>query len=142
MRRKLILVVVLSLVSLIFLSGCFIVRPIAKVTELINNFKRYWELESSLGLSGIYTEPAHVGAMTYNRSQIEGLYGLLFFAKDVTSFNFLSDRDISFNSDLTAADVTFLARANYADGTSYEHYYEWEVIKVGSKWYINYSNGL
>lgn len=142
MKRSTFALSVAGLLVVFLLSGCFIITPMVGVSNLINDFEKYWEQESIVALGALYTEPAFVGGTSYTRDQIASLYGLIFLIKDVSYFQFLSDKNISFKTGLNEADVTFLARIGYMDGTFVENNYNWTVVKIGNKWYITQSNSL
>ena len=142
MKRSTFALSVAGLLVVFLLSGCFIITPMVGVSNLINDFEKYWEQESIVALGALYTEPAFVGGTSYTRNQIASLYGLIFLIKDVSYFQFLSDKNISFKTGLNEADVTFLARIGYMDGTFVENNYNWTVVKIGNKWYITQSNSL
>ncbi|HOI35215.1 MAG TPA: hypothetical protein PLU98_08240 [Mesotoga infera] len=142
MKRSTFALSIAGLLVVFLLSGCFIITPMVGVSNLINDFEKYWEQESIVALGALYTEPAFVGGTSYTRNQIASLYGLIFLKKDVSYFQFLSDKNISFKTGLNEADVTFLARIGYMDGTFVENNYSWTVVKIGNKWYITQSNSL
>lgn len=142
MKRSTFALSVAGLLVVFLLSGCFIITPMVGVSNLINDFEKYWEQESYVALGALYTEPAFVGGTSYTRDQIASLYGLIFLIKDVSYFQFLSDKNISFKTGLNEADVTFFARIGYMDGTFVENNYSWTVVKIGNKWYITQSNSL
>lgn len=142
MKRSTFALSIAGLLVVFLLSGCFIITPMVGVSNLINDFEKYWEQESIVALGALYTEPAFVGGTSYTRDQIASLYGLIFLIKDVSYFQFLSDKNISFKTGLNEADVTFLARIGYMDGTFVENNYNWTVVKIGNKWYITQSNSL
>ena len=142
MKRSTFALSVAGLLVVFLLSGCFIITPMVGVSNLINDFEKYWEQESIVALGALYTEPAFVGGTSYTRDQIASLYGLIFLIKDVSYFEFLSDKNISFKTGLNEADVTFFARIGYMDGTFVENNYNWTVVKIGNKWYITQSNSL
>ncbi|HON29068.1 MAG TPA: hypothetical protein PK411_12540 [Mesotoga infera] len=142
MKRSTFALSVAGLLVVFLLSGCFIITPMVGVSNLINDFEKYWEQESAVALGALYTEPAFVSGTSYTRNEIAILYGMIFNIKNVSYFQFLSDKNISFKTGLNEADVTFLARIGYMDGTYVEKNYSWTVVKIGNKWYITQSNSL
>lgn len=141
MRKTILPLLVFSIAAILIFSSCFVIGPSLKVATLINNFEKYWEDMDANKLAGLYTEPAFVFALSRTRSQIAALYNSVFTGKTVSNFE-ISDKVISFNADLTGANVTFYGRVDYTNGTWTQNNYDWEVVKIGNNWYVTSSNGI